>query len=100
MPLSAELNERARRLAEACLTALPSAVGYVGFDLVLGENPAGTQDVVIEVNPRLTTSYVGLRALCQGNLAAAWLEAAEGGRPDLPFAAGPIEFRANGELVE
>ena len=34
--------------------------GYVGVDVVLGQDKL----YVVDVNPRLTTSYVGLRASC------------------------------------
>jgi len=43
-------------LAKRIMQALPGLWGYVGVDLVLA--PEGP--VVVEINPRLTTSYVGL----------------------------------------
>jgi predicted ATP-grasp superfamily ATP-dependent carboligase len=44
-------------LAARIVDALPGLWGYVGIDLVdTAEGP-----VVLEINPRLTTSYVGLR---------------------------------------
>ena len=46
--------------------------GYVGVDLVLSANKA----YVIEVNPRLTTSYVGLRKVATTNLAQAIIDSA------------------------
>ena len=48
------LEPLASRIAEI----LPGLWGYVGIDIVL--TPHGP--VVLEINPRLTTSYVGLRA--------------------------------------
>jgi Predicted ATP-utilizing enzyme (ATP-grasp superfamily) len=50
-------------LAEAIAQALPGLWGYAGVDLVL--TPHGP--VVLEVNPRLTTSYVGLYASLRCN---------------------------------
>ena len=70
LPLAAGLAERAKTLGDQALAALPQTAGYVGIDLVLGRDPNGSEDFVIEVNPRLTTSYVGLRAAAQSNLAA------------------------------
>lgn len=68
-PLDEADQRRAASLALAAVRALPRTVrGFVGFDLVLAEDPE--QDCVIEVNPRLTTSYVGLRHIVEGNLAA------------------------------
>lgn len=46
-------------LAQQVTQAMPDLAGYVGVDLIV--TPAGTLHV-LEVNPRLTTSYVGLRA--------------------------------------
>jgi predicted ATP-grasp superfamily ATP-dependent carboligase len=95
-PLSPPLAKRAQRLATATLAALPPTCGYVGIDLVLGDRP--TNDVVIEVNPRLTTSYVGLRRLVRENLAAAMLQAADGHPPVLSLRPGRLEFNAAGEV--
>jgi hypothetical protein len=47
-------------------------------DLVLGDAADGSRDFAIEINPRLTTSYLGLRALARGSLAAALLRAVRG----------------------
>ncbi len=53
-------------LAARIAAAMPDLWGYVGIDLIDG--PAGP--VVLEVNPRLTTSYVGLGASIGFNPAA------------------------------
>ena len=68
-PLDDGQQRRAAALAQRALAAMPpSARGFIGLDLVLDE--IGNHDVVIEINPRLTTSYVGLRHIVAGNLAA------------------------------
>ena len=97
-PLDESLSLRAKRLGLAAVEALPPAVGYVGVDLILGDDPDGRDDVVIEVNPRLTTSYVGLRQLCQTNLAAAMMTIAQGHAAELSFAERPVEFDADGRV--
>jgi hypothetical protein len=94
LPLAPSLAARAAALGRRALAALPPAFGYVGLDLVLGDHPGGRDDVVIEVNPRLTTSYVGLRAAADANLAEALLAAAAGERPALRFSARAIRFDA------
>lgn len=43
-------------LAQAVCKAIPGLFGYVGIDLVITEQGP----LVLEVNPRITTSYVGL----------------------------------------
>ena len=68
-PLDDKAQRRATALAARAIAAMPpTARGFVGLDLVLGNSPS--DDCVIEINPRLTTSYVGLRAMIHGNLAA------------------------------
>lgn len=68
-PLSDDLQRRVTSLASCALAAMPpTAKGFVGLDLILADQPG--DDCVIEVNPRLTTSYVGLRHMVEGNLAA------------------------------
>jgi predicted ATP-grasp superfamily ATP-dependent carboligase len=91
-PLSAELCHRASRLAHATVAALPATTGYIGIDLVLEDSADGSGDTVIEVNPRLTSSYLGLRKLARGNLAAAMLQVAQGELVELSFGATPVEF--------
>jgi predicted ATP-grasp superfamily ATP-dependent carboligase len=73
-PLRARLAKRAEKLALAAADVVPGLFGYVGVDLVLGRS----KGYVIEINPRLTTSYIGVRSLAVSNLAAALLEVAEG----------------------
>lgn len=68
-PLDDDAQRRACSLASRAISAMPPTVrGFVGLDLLLGDRPS--EDCVIEINPRLTTSYVGLRRMIHGNLAA------------------------------
>lgn len=97
LPLPRDEAKRATRLALHAVASLPDPMGYVGVDLVLGSCAAG--DVVIEINPRLTTSYVGLRAACRQNLAAAMLDVAQGEPADLDFDPAPLRFTANGAIA-
>ena len=97
-PLPADLSRRAERLARRVLETLPEPLGFIGVDMVLGEDPDGRVDFVIEINPRLTTSYVGLRVASRTNLAKALLDVAEGNTPDLSFDAAPLEFDADGTV--
>ena len=74
-----------RELARAAIDAVPGLAGYFGLDLLWPEG--ADRPIVVEINPRLTTSYVGLRALCEGNLMRSLLD-------DAPptFRAGPVRF--------
>lgn len=64
-PLSPEMHA----LADGIAAALPGLAGYVGVDLVMTSDGP----MVLEVNPRLTTSYVGIRRSTGMNAAAALL---------------------------
>jgi probable H4MPT-linked C1 transfer pathway protein len=98
LPMANDLTRRAKRLAQAAVAALDAPLGYLGFDLVLGSAADGGVDVVIESNPRLTTSYVGLRAMCATNLAAAMLDLAESRPPDVSFRREGLHFSADGVI--
>ncbi len=96
LPIPDELAARATDLAQRAVASLPRPLGYLGVDLVLGDEPSGAADVVIEINPRLTTSYIGLRGLFAGNLAVAMLAIASGQSPGLCWKPGPITFETSG----
>jgi tyramine---L-glutamate ligase len=59
---------RAVKLAQRAIDCVPGLLGYVGVDLILGQAADGSEDYALEINPRLTTSYVGLRAMTDDNL--------------------------------
>jgi predicted ATP-grasp superfamily ATP-dependent carboligase len=100
LPLPPSLASRARELALRAVAALPAAVGYLGVDLVLGAACDGSEDFAIEVNPRLTTSYVGLRQACEQNLAQAMLDIAAGRTVALSFRPERLEFTAVAMALE
>src|SRR5690606_3678108 len=56
------------RLAQKIARSLPDLAGYVGVDLMV-VNDDRLRLEVLEINPRLTTSYVGLRAATGTNVA-------------------------------
>jgi predicted ATP-grasp superfamily ATP-dependent carboligase len=99
VPLPAELHGRAVAVANRALETIPDLRGYVGVDLVLGDAEDGSTDTVIELNPRLTTSYVGIRALATSNLAEALLHVALGTEiPSLSWRSGTAHFDADGAV--
>jgi predicted ATP-grasp superfamily ATP-dependent carboligase len=67
-------------LAQRAVALVPGLRGYVGVDLVLDEETCW----LIEINPRVTTSYVGLRRVVGLNMAAAiWRACRDGSLPAL-----------------
>jgi predicted ATP-grasp superfamily ATP-dependent carboligase len=98
LPLDRALAQRAQGLASRAVGSLPRPLGYLGVDLVLGDEAAGGGDVVVEINPRLTTSYAGLRALARNNLAEAMVRVACGAAIELCWNPGEVHFTSAGEL--
>lgn len=92
-----DARHRAAGLACRAVAALERAAGaaargWVGVDMILGGREDGLADRVLEVNPRLTTAFVGLAARSSSSLVAAMLDPAS-----LPCPAGlvpaAIDFR-------
>ena len=67
-PFDHPLKQKAFEAAEKLVASVAGLRGYVGVDLVLGDEP-----FVVDVNPRLTTSYVGLARLPASTLLIPWL---------------------------
>lgn len=105
-PLRPDLSARAVSLARQAIGAVVGLAGFVGVDVILGESGSPSErddsrplDTVVEINPRLTTSYVGLRALARGNLASLWLDVACGRAIGVvSWKDGPVRFGAGGEV--
>jgi tyramine---L-glutamate ligase len=96
LPIAPELATRTLRIAAAAVRCVPGLLGFIGLDVVLGDDG---HDRAIEINPRLTTSYVGLRALARFNLAAAMLSVVRGEPVPVPaWHPGSIEFTPAGEM--
>jgi predicted ATP-grasp superfamily ATP-dependent carboligase len=94
-PLDHPLAGRAVEAALRTCQALPGLRGYVGVDVVLTDSEA----VVIEVNPRLTTAYLGVRRALEGNVAALALAACAGALPAPPPARRHVRYTAAGRIV-
>jgi predicted ATP-grasp superfamily ATP-dependent carboligase len=100
LPMPAPQATRAARLARSAVEAVPGIAGYVGVDVVLGEAQDGSADWVIEINPRLTTSYLGLRELAEQNLAEMLARVVSGEAIDPPrWRSGRVRFRSDGTIL-
>lgn len=73
--LPAQTRASLEPLAQAVARAIPGLWGFAGIDLLL----IGDGAVVVEINPRITTAYVGLGASLGANPAAWLLNLAQGG---------------------
>jgi len=94
-PFDHPLASRAIEAAIGTCEALPGLRGFVGVDVVL----TATDAVVIEVNPRLTTAYLGVRSALEENVAALALAACAGVLPAPLFARRRVRFTASGRIV-
>ncbi len=89
VPLQHSAAARAFAVAQVAVGLVPGLQGYVGVDLVLGPE----ETYLIEINPRLTTSYVGLRRVCRLNLARAiWDACCRGSLPASVPLTGRVAF--------
>jgi len=75
VPFDHPMKEEAFAAARKIVDAVGGLRGYVGVDMILSEEGP----VVVEVNPRLTTSYVGLRKAVNFNPAQTIVEAVTAG---------------------
>lgn len=99
LPIRPDLAARATRLGRRAIDCVPGLRGYVGVDLILGDAADGSADYAIEINPRLTTSYVGLRQLADFNLAGAMLAVATGVPVgDVRWKPGRVRFHPDGRV--
>ncbi|MEM3383517.1 MAG: ATP-grasp domain-containing protein [Nitrososphaerales archaeon] len=71
VPFDHELKDRAFHTAKRAVELFNGLKGYIGVDLILSES--GPQ--LIEINPRLTVSYIGLKQVSNLNLAHAMIKA-------------------------
>lgn len=98
LPLEPSLAGRATALAERAVRAVGGLRGFVGVDLVLGDDTGGEADVVLEINPRLTLSFVALTWVCEPTVAAALVDAQQA--PTWSSRAVPaVRFDAAGRLA-
>ncbi len=70
VPFDSSLRDAAFLAAKQVVESFSGLRGYVGVDVILSDDKV----FIIEVNPRLTTSYIGLRRVSNFNLSQAILD--------------------------
>ncbi len=82
--------------AIAACRQVPGLRGYVGVDLLIPDaNP--TEPLVVEINPRITTSYLGYQRLCEQNLIATMLQA-DTDAGELTWKPEQLEYSPTGDV--
>jgi hypothetical protein len=69
--------------------------GYCGIDVVVAD-----QVYVVDVNPRITTSLVGIAACMEEEIADILVAASKGGGPDKVHLAGSARFDTQGRIMK
>lgn len=95
-------QRRATALAVRAIAAVTRAAGgrargWVGVDMILGPQADGRGDRVLEVNPRLTTSFVGHAAAAATSLVRQSIDAAAGRTVTPASSPGAFQVVANGD---
>ncbi|MCA8988154.1 MAG: ATP-grasp domain-containing protein [Planctomycetaceae bacterium] len=85
---SGETSQAMQDLAERILELLPGLRGWVGIDYLIPAD-APQQPVLLEVNPRLTSSYLGYRKLTSFSLARLLVSDVD---HEYTWQEGPIDF--------
>jgi len=71
IPFDHKLEENALKIAEKATEAVNGLKGYVGVDMILTDE----EPLILEINPRLTVSYIGLRKVANFNSSEAIINA-------------------------
>jgi tyramine---L-glutamate ligase len=91
-PVRHERHEEIVRTAASALTVL-GCQGYTGIDIVLADRP-----YVVDVNPRITTSIVGIAACMEEEIADVLVKASRGEGPSAVHLSGRVKFDTTGKV--
>jgi tyramine---L-glutamate ligase len=96
IPETISLQHLATTRVREVVAQIPGLSGYIGFDL-LAPNLDPQELLIVEINPRLTTSYLGYRALADQNLAEYLLPSRRPEKP-LRWKSQVVRFTADGAV--
>jgi tyramine---L-glutamate ligase len=91
-PLHPEQESEIIRVAKQ-VTEVLGCQGYCGIDMVVSDKV-----YVVDVNPRITTSLVGIAACMKEEIADILVAASKGGGPDQVHLTGTVRFDTNGKV--
>jgi predicted ATP-grasp superfamily ATP-dependent carboligase len=91
-PIIHERQDDIVETAKKTITIL-GCQGYTGVDIVLADRP-----YVVDVNPRITTSIIGISACMKEEIAVILMEASTGKGPDKVHLTGSVRFDTHGGI--
>ena len=97
-PLSKNQSVRVTQLGRKALACMDGLLGWIGIDILLGAADDGSADLVVELNPRCTTSYAGLRHIFHGNLAEAWITTVQGSTLEMAWLSRGVQWDNQGNI--
>jgi predicted ATP-grasp superfamily ATP-dependent carboligase len=96
-PVHCDHVELLSALGARIAAAIPGLAGYIGIDFILPDGRDGVP-LIVDINPRLTTSYLGYRALTTSNLAGRILWP-DREWPPIVWRDEAVRFQADGRVV-
>lgn len=93
VPFNHTKEKKAKYIAKKAVESLNGLKGYVGVDMILGD-----EVYLVEINSRITTPYVALRQMLNFNLGEAIVASVNGYLPQEVKLEGEIEFHKNENL--
>lgn len=95
VPMTHPLENEAKKIAKNAVESIPGLKGYVGVDVILGDE----QVHLVEINSRVTTPYVALRNMLSFNLGQAMIQAVQGQLPGEFSLEREIEIQKTGNRL-
>ncbi len=92
-PVDHPRAEEIREIAKKVVTTL-GCQGYIGIDMIVGD-----RITVIDVNPRITTSLIGIAAVMEEEIADLLIKASEGIDPEPVHLNGSVHFDTHGGIT-
>jgi hypothetical protein len=92
-PVDHPMSDEIFALARKAVTVL-GCQGYAGVDMVVGD-----RIYVVDVNPRITTSIIGIAAVMEEEIAGILVEASQGRGPDAVHLRGRVRFTKDGGVT-
>ena len=92
-PVDHPRSDEILAIARKTVTVL-GCQGYAGVDMVVGDRV-----YVVDVNPRITTSIIGIAAVMEEEIAGILVEASQGKGPERVHLHGRVRFAKDGQVT-